>query len=108
MRADSVARFTLASCTPGTFFRARSTRITHEAQVMPPMPMSSEEGERMVFVAMPGSVILAIMARSRLGANQPYVIEGHGTPLDLPIMAGFRLCADSPICKDIPCTRPSP
>jgi hypothetical protein len=26
MRADSVARLTVASCTPGTFFSARSTR----------------------------------------------------------------------------------
>ena len=40
-RADSVARFTDASCTPGTFFRAFSTRNTHEAQVIPPMPISA-------------------------------------------------------------------
>ncbi len=41
MRADSVARLTLTSCTPGTFLSARSTRITHEAQVMPPTERSS-------------------------------------------------------------------
>jgi hypothetical protein len=34
-RACSAARFTAASSTPGTFFKARSTRDTHEAQVMP-------------------------------------------------------------------------
>jgi hypothetical protein len=31
--------FTAASETPGTFLRARSTRATHEAQVMPPTPI---------------------------------------------------------------------
>src|SRR3546814_18858966 len=35
MVALSVARFTTASETPGTFLRARSTRPTHDAQVMP-------------------------------------------------------------------------
>jgi hypothetical protein len=40
MRADSVARLTLAVCTPGTRNKAFSTRPTQEAQVMPPMPMS--------------------------------------------------------------------
>jgi hypothetical protein len=43
MRADSVARFTVASCTPGTFFKAFSTRETQEAQVMPSMPRSKVE-----------------------------------------------------------------
>lgn len=33
--ARSVARLTLAARTPGTAFSARSTRPTHEAQVMP-------------------------------------------------------------------------
>jgi hypothetical protein len=33
--AIEVARFTLASLTPSAFFRNRSTRFTHEAQVMP-------------------------------------------------------------------------
>ena len=35
MRARSVARFTATSCTPGTRRSVRSTRPTHEAQVMP-------------------------------------------------------------------------
>src|SRR5437763_8630883 len=35
--ARSVARFTWALTTPGTFASARSTRRTHEAQVMPVM-----------------------------------------------------------------------
>ena len=35
--ACSIARFTSASTTPGTFFSAFSTRATHEAQVMPSM-----------------------------------------------------------------------
>jgi hypothetical protein len=33
--ADSVAKLTVASLTPGTFIKARSTRETHDAQVMP-------------------------------------------------------------------------
>jgi hypothetical protein len=33
--AIEVARFTLAPLTPSAFFRNRSTRFTHEAQVMP-------------------------------------------------------------------------
>jgi hypothetical protein len=78
MRADSVARFTAASLTPGTFLSARSTRDTQEAQVMPPMPMSSEEEEG-VFVFMVCSVILPMMARSSQGA------------LDLPTIERFRL-----------------
>jgi hypothetical protein len=50
-RADSVARLTVASCTPGTFFRARSTRETQDAQVMPPTPRSSVElGAVVVFM----------------------------------------------------------
>src|SRR4051812_2696346 len=49
-RADSVARFTAASCTPGTFFSARSTRFTHEAQVIPATPRSRVE--RRVAVSM--------------------------------------------------------
>src|SRR5512133_213922 len=66
MRADSVARLTATLCTPGTFFRARSTRPTQEAQVMPPTPMSSVSGEieRVAAVVMGPSVILPIMARS--------------------------------------------
>ena len=44
-RADSVARFTVASDTPGCFFKAFSTRKTQEAQVMPPMPRSIWAGE---------------------------------------------------------------
>ena len=40
-RADSVARFTVACCTPGTLPRARSTRPEQLAQVMPPMDKSS-------------------------------------------------------------------
>ncbi len=35
--ALSVARLTLTSCTPGTRFSARSTRVLHDAQVMPSM-----------------------------------------------------------------------
>lgn len=35
MLAFSVARLTLAASTPGSFFTVRSTRLTHEAQVMP-------------------------------------------------------------------------
>jgi hypothetical protein len=35
--ARSVARLTLAAATPGTAARARSTRATHDAQVMPPI-----------------------------------------------------------------------
>ena len=35
--ADSVARLTLALATPCTCFKARSTRATQEAQVMPSM-----------------------------------------------------------------------
>src|SRR5690349_1489702 len=35
MVARSVARFTVAFSTPGTFANARSTRPTHAAQVMP-------------------------------------------------------------------------
>ncbi len=41
-RAVSVARFTLASVTPGTALSARSTRATQEAQVMPSMLNSCE------------------------------------------------------------------
>ena len=33
--ALSVARLTCTLATPGSFFKARSTRPTHEAQVMP-------------------------------------------------------------------------
>ena len=33
--ARSVARFTFATLTPGTAFSAFSTRLTHEAQVIP-------------------------------------------------------------------------
>ena len=44
-RADSVAKFTAASATPGTFFKARSTRATHEAQLMPSMPISKAAGK---------------------------------------------------------------
>jgi len=40
MRAVSVAKLTDAEATPGTFLSAFSTRATHDAQVMPPMPMS--------------------------------------------------------------------
>ncbi len=40
-RADSVARLTVACSTPGTRAKARSTRLTQEAQVMPPTPRSS-------------------------------------------------------------------
>ena len=35
--ADSVVRFTVASMTPATAFRLRSTRATQDAQVMPSM-----------------------------------------------------------------------
>ncbi|MEX0632269.1 hypothetical protein M8494_10330 [Serratia ureilytica] len=35
MSARSVARLTVAACTPGTAVKARSTRPTQEAQVMP-------------------------------------------------------------------------
>ena len=35
--ARSVARLTLTSLTPATAFKAFSTRVTHEAQVMPSM-----------------------------------------------------------------------
>jgi hypothetical protein len=63
MRADSVARLTVASCTPGTFFSARSTRDEQDAQVMPPMPISSE-GEVVSGVFMVRSVVLPTMARS--------------------------------------------
>jgi hypothetical protein len=45
MRADSVARSTVALFTPGTFFSAFSTRITHDAQVMPPIPISMVVGD---------------------------------------------------------------
>jgi hypothetical protein len=35
MVAIEVARFTLAPLTPSAFFKNRSTRFTHDAQVMP-------------------------------------------------------------------------
>ena len=38
--ARSVARLTLATVTPGTVFKARSTRATQEAQVIPSMTIS--------------------------------------------------------------------
>jgi hypothetical protein len=38
--AVSVARFTDAPTTPGTFASAFSTRIAHEAQVIPPIASS--------------------------------------------------------------------
>jgi hypothetical protein len=38
--ARFVARLTLASATPGTFLRTRSTRPTQAAQVMPSMSRS--------------------------------------------------------------------
>ena len=41
MRADSVARLTVALRTPGTLCSAFSTRPTQEAQVMPPIGISS-------------------------------------------------------------------
>ena len=50
-RADSVARSTLA-CTPGILLSLRSTRATHEAQVMPMMrkSMTSNGAESMGFI----------------------------------------------------------
>jgi hypothetical protein len=66
-RADSVARLTVASCTPGTLRSARSTRPTQLAQVMPPMPgpaRAAQEGKWFREVFMGSTVILAIMARS--------------------------------------------
>ncbi len=40
-QARSVARLTLASSTPSNFFKARSTRFTQAAQVMPVTPSST-------------------------------------------------------------------
>ena len=56
-RADSVARFTVASVTPGTFLSARSTRVTQEAQVMPSTPRSRVAGA-VVAVSMAASSTL--------------------------------------------------
>ena len=39
-RTRSVAKFTLTDATSGKRAMARSTRETHEAQVMPPIPRS--------------------------------------------------------------------
>ena len=72
-RADSVARFTVASCTPGTLRSARSTRPEQLAQVMPPMDRSTswvapapgvEEGKAAVVVFMPATVNPYAMTRS--------------------------------------------
>jgi hypothetical protein len=72
-RADSVARFTVASCTPGTLRSARSTRPTQLAQVMPPMDRSSACGSEGVGreVFMGSTVILDIMARSSANQHPP-------------------------------------
>src|SRR5574343_141267 len=53
MRACSVARFTLASSTPGSFLSVRSTRPTQEAQVMPCTGRSTETEGVDVAVDMP-------------------------------------------------------
>ena len=42
--ARSVARLTLTSVTPGTLERIFSTRLTQDAQVMPPMARSTVSG----------------------------------------------------------------
>ncbi|EWS52471.1 hypothetical protein X551_04747 [Methylibium sp. T29] len=47
--AVSVARFTTASVTPGTFFSAFSTRSTHDAQLMPSM-LRVSGGDAAVFI----------------------------------------------------------
>jgi hypothetical protein len=44
---------TVAESTPGTFFSAFSTRDTHDAQVMPPIPMST--------VAVPTELEIAVI-----------------------------------------------
>jgi hypothetical protein len=87
MRADSVARFTLTSCTPGTFFRARSTRITQEAQVMPPTERSSVAAEDVggdFRFSMGSRLRLHTMARS--SPNNSVV-----PALDIDIVGRFRL-----------------
>jgi hypothetical protein len=43
--ADSVAKLTLTSLTSVNFPMARSTRATHEAQVIPPIPISQDNSD---------------------------------------------------------------
>ncbi len=80
MRADSVARLTAAPVTPGTLFSAFSTRVTQEAQVMPPMPRSSvADAEGFVVVFMSWILNLAMMAGSSVAPDQPCRTKGWPT-----------------------------
>src|SRR5690606_13855603 len=89
----SVARLTLAERTPGTAFNTRSTRPTHEAQVMPSITSSS------VCCAgrgVPGSTVLIIgssppaYCRAHLEASHDGRVK-HFAPLDLATMASSIL-----------------
>src|SRR3990172_8598948 len=56
--ARSVARLTLASSTPGVFFRKRSIRLTHDAQVMPSIGRTISIGSRR---GSSGGAVVAVM-----------------------------------------------
>ena len=82
-RADSVAKLTATPDTPGTFLSARSTRATHDAQVMPPIPISRVDS---LFMAL--SVKLPTVARSSaFGSTGPRFKK----VLDLTTMERFKL-----------------
>ena len=93
-RADSVARFTTASLTPGTFFSARSTRLTQEAQVIPATPRSRVAGA-VVAVSMAMMFNLAMRARSSLDVDQLErkglpAHDHHGGKVHAPCSSPFR------------------
>ena len=88
-RALSVARFTAACCTPGTFFSARSTRATQLAQVMPPTPKSKDsEEERSVL--MMNAVKKLRKPRNRAARAMKKTGLRAGLFTGVPVVPGFH------------------
>ena len=80
MRADSVARLTVAESTPGTFFSAFSTRDTHDAQVMPPMPMSTVAVPPELEIALIDLHMVVETRKNKLAPDQDHSKESHHEP----------------------------
>src|SRR5690606_1424400 len=80
--ARSVARLTFAATTPSTFVRARSTRATHAAQVMPATDSSA--------AAVPAASGWGVLAAPRGGAAD-VTLDMSGSR---PVLQGFHELLD--------------
>src|SRR3546814_13713810 len=77
--ARSVARLTAASVTPGTALIARSTRPTHDAQVMPPMDRLMVAAVVLRASLIFGTLILVLMGFIEYGPSLSLTMMGRSS-----------------------------